>query len=229
MNSEIDGNRLVIFIVMAILWWWAWDQLMSRSSDPTKSSRHTSPHRVDDQQAAHCCVDNGRCEMVPSGIDRYEGDVARNIKLIQMACPSFDEKQFLETVGIVFEAVAVAFANGNRKLLHDLVSREVFETLSEIITKREQRGECTEFNLVSLEKARIIDVSFFNRRAEITINFVAELITVTRTEAGSVVAGDPVKVMKVDDLWTFTRELTSWAPVWEVTATQPAEAVYEDV
>jgi predicted lipid-binding transport protein (Tim44 family) len=116
----------------------------------------------------------------------------------------------------------MAFANGDRELLHDLVSVDIYNTFSEIILKREERCERVELSFVCLESAEITNVSLFNKCARITIGFVAQLITATRAENGAVVAGDPEKILNVNDMWTFARELTSKRPAWKLIETDSA-------
>jgi predicted lipid-binding transport protein (Tim44 family) len=114
----------------------------------------------------------------------------------------------------------MAFAKGDRELLQDLVSGEVYEAFSEMISKREQRCERVELSFVCLENAEITNVGLFNKQVQITIDFLAKLVTVTRAETGQVIAGDPTKISNVSNLWTFARELIPSRKAWKLVETE---------
>ena len=67
------------------------------------------------------------------------------------------------------------------------------------------------------------DAQLKARTAQITVRFVSKLISVTRDKAGAVVDGDPVTVVDVVDLWTFSRETVSRDPNWLLVATETVE------
>ena len=50
--------------------------------------------------------------------------------------------------------------------------------------------------------------------AYITVHFSAEETTVTRSEDGEIIAGNPDKVVEMQDIWTFGRDIKSKDPSW---------------
>jgi predicted lipid-binding transport protein (Tim44 family) len=54
------------------------------------------------------------------------------------------------------------------------------------------------------------------------VRFESQLITVTRDADGKVVDGAADKVVTVNDVWTFARELGTRDPVWRLIATETA-------
>ena len=87
--------------------------------------------------------------------------------------------------------IVTAFAQGDRKSLKDLLSREVYEGFERAIVDRDKRGEKVETTFVSIDKADIVGVEVRNRVAQVTIRFLSKLITVTRDAQGNVVDGSP--------------------------------------
>ena len=75
---------------------------------------------------------------------------------IAAAEPAFDAPDFLEGAKAAYEMVVTAFAQGDRKTLKDLLSREVYEGFERAISEREGRGEKVETTFVSIDKAEMV-------------------------------------------------------------------------
>ncbi|MFJ5488863.1 Tim44/TimA family putative adaptor protein [Hansschlegelia beijingensis] len=100
-----------------------------------------------------------------------------------------------------------------------LLARDVFESFSNAIAERENRGETMESNFVSIDKSEITGAEVVGRTAQITLRFVSKLITVTRDRGGAVIDGSPTEIVDLVDVWTFARELNSRDPNWRLVAT----------
>lgn len=153
-------------------------------------------------------------------------DVERGLLDIFKADSGFDPEQFLRGAKQAYELIVTAFAEGNRKLLRDLLSREVFESFQAVIDEREKRGEQIDQSFVGISKADIIDAEEKDGIASITVKFVSQLISATRDRAGAVISGDPQTVSEVTDRWTFSRDVSTarerMNPNWKLVATQHA-------
>src|SRR4029453_4749134 len=99
--------------------------------------------------------------------------------------------------------IVLAYAEGDRRTLKNLLSREVYEGFEVAIREREARGETVETRFVSIDKAEIIGAGLRSRTAEVTVRFVSQLISVTRNRTGDVIEGAPDRVTEVTDVWTF--------------------------
>jgi predicted lipid-binding transport protein (Tim44 family) len=135
---------------------------------------------------------------------------------------SFDPDQFLKGARAAYEIIVTAFAEGNRKTLKDLLSRDVYEGFSGAIGERESRHEQIDQSFVGIKSADIVEAELKNGIAQLTVRFVSELISATRDRAGEVIAGDPKRIKEVTDIWTFAREVASRNPNWRLIATQAA-------
>lgn len=133
---------------------------------------------------------------------------------------AFDPEGFVAGAKQAYEMIVTAFAEGNRKMLKDLLSREVLEGFSTAINDRESRGEQIDQSFVGINKADIVEAELKQGFAQITVKFVSQLISATRDRAGQVIAGDPQKIKEVTDIWTFAREAASRNPNWRLIATQ---------
>jgi predicted lipid-binding transport protein (Tim44 family) len=136
---------------------------------------------------------------------------------------SFDPQQFIDGARTAYEMIVTAFAQGDRKALKPLLGREVFDGFAGAISEREQRGETVEFNFVGFDKVEMVDASLKGNTEQISVKFVAKLISATRNQAGEVVDGDAVHIADVTDIWTFARDVSSKDPNWALVATETVE------
>jgi predicted lipid-binding transport protein (Tim44 family) len=149
--------------------------------------------------------------------------VAGGLDAIARDDKSFDAKQFVGGARAAYEMIVSAFAEGDRRTLKNLLSREVYEGFEQAIRDRESRGDKAETRFVSIDKSDIIGAELRNRTAQVTVRFVSQLISVTRDRNGNVIEGSPEKVTDVTDVWTFARDVTSRDPNWKLVATEAGQ------
>lgn len=157
-----------------------------------------------------------------SGVAEIGSAVANGLDAIAAQERGFDAQHFLAGARSAYEMIVLAFANGDRRALRDLLAKDVFDGFSAAISERESRGETMETRFVAIDKADIIDAQVKGRTGQITVRFVSQLISVTRNAAGEVTDGDPESVADVTDVWTFSRDLGARDPNWKLVATEAA-------
>ena len=148
---------------------------------------------------------------------------AGGLDAIAAAVPDFDAKHFLTGARAAYEMIVTAYAEGDRRTLKNLLSREVYDGFEAAITERESRGETVESRFVSIDNASITAAELRGRNAQVTVRFQSKLISVTRDKNGNVIDGNAEKVTDVTDVWTFARDVSSRDPNWKLIATE-AEA-----
>jgi predicted lipid-binding transport protein (Tim44 family) len=164
-------------------------------------------------------------EDIESRLGRYatkDSPLGQSLTALMRADPGFDPAAFLEGGKLAYEAIVMAFAEGDQKTLEQLLGNDVLDGFQRAIRERETRGEKVLSSLVGIDKADIIEAEVKNRTAYVTVKFVSELISVTRDADGEVIEGDPKKVREVTDIWTFAREVASKNPNWKLVATEAA-------
>ena len=134
--------------------------------------------------------------------------------------PSFDPKEFVNGARMAYEMIVVAFADGDRKTLKNLLSREVYEGFDAAISEREARGEVVRSTFVGIEKADLVGAEVKDSEANVTLRIVSQLISATYDKSGALVEGDAETVAEVNDLWTFARDTRSRDPNWKLIATE---------
>jgi predicted lipid-binding transport protein (Tim44 family) len=134
---------------------------------------------------------------------------------------TFDAEHFASGAKQAYEMIVTAFAEGNRELLSNLLSREVFEGFAGAMDDRDGRGDKVDQSFVGISKCDIVGADLESGGdASITLKFLSQLITATMNSAGEVISGDPQKIQEVTDIWTFSRNVNSSDPNWRLVATQ---------
>ena len=161
--------------------------------------------------------------------DRWKGlaepgtPLAQGLDAIAAQDSSFDPRHFLSGARSAYEMIVLAFANGDRRALKDLLSSEVYESFETVIKDREKHEQKTETRFVSIDKAELVGAEARDRAAQLTVRFVSQMISVTRDKAGTIVDGNPDKVADITDVWTFARDITSRDPNWKLVGTGSAQ------
>jgi predicted lipid-binding transport protein (Tim44 family) len=160
--------------------------------------------------------------------DRWKGvaepgtPLAHGLDAIAALDSSFDPRHFLSGARSAYEMIVLAFANGDRRALRDLLSSEVYESFEAVIKDREKHEQKTETRFVSVDKAELVNAEARDRSAQLTVRFVSQMVSVTRDKAGTIVDGNPDKVTDITDVWTFARDATSRDPNWKLVGTGSA-------
>ena len=157
------------------------------------------------------------------GIAETGSALAAGLDSIAREDKTFDVKHFIAGARAAYEMIVLAFAEGDRRSLKNLLSREVYEGFEGAIRERENKGETVETRFVAIDKSDIAGVELRARIVQITVRFVSQLISVTRDKSGNVIEGNPDKVTDVTDVWTFARDLSSRDPNWKLVATEAGQ------
>lgn len=157
------------------------------------------------------------------GVAEAGSPLAAGLDAVVQGDPTFEPAHFVTGARQAYEMTVTAYANGDRRQLKNLLSREVYDGFDAAIGEREQRGEAAETRFVSIDRADIIAAEMRGKSAQITVRFVSQLISATRDRSGNVIEGNPDKVTEVTDVWTFARDISSRDPNWKLAATEAGQ------
>lgn len=158
-----------------------------------------------------------------TGIAEPGSAIAVGLDAVIAGDPSFDPKHFLTGSRAAYEMIVTAYAEGDRRTLKNLLSREVYDGFDSAISEREKRGDKAESRFVSIDDAEITAVEMRGRSAHVTVRFQSKLISATRDKDGNVIDGSADKVTDVTDVWTFARDVSSRDPNWKLVATEAGQ------
>ena len=187
--------------------------------------RDQAPEGLDDPKVV-TLPRRGRENLEPdtfAAVDVYAEpgtELNKGLREVVTADPSFAPKEFVGGASMAYEMIVSAYAEGDRKTLKGLLSREVFDGFVAAIEEREARGETVRSNFVGIEKASIIQAEMKGTEANITVRIISQLISATLDKDGEVIDGDLVEVSDVNDVWTFARDTRSRDPNWKLVATE---------
>ncbi|MEJ8574967.1 Tim44/TimA family putative adaptor protein [Microbaculum marinum] len=188
------------------------------SGGPATDKVISLPQRDGAGARAEAAANDDFGDIAPEG-----SELATGLSALRAADPSFNPARFLEGAKAAYEMIVTAFAEGDRKTLKNLLSREVYDGFVGAIADRESRGETVMSKFVSIDTAEITEAGLRGRSAHVTVRFVSQLVSATSNKDGNIVQGDPNAVSEVTDIWTFARDTGSRDPNWKLVATESAE------
>lgn len=157
------------------------------------------------------------------GVAEEGSELAKVLQRIVEKDPDFDVRHFLQGAGTAYEMIVTAFAEGDKKALKPLLTREVYKGFAAAIDERRKKGEELSLSFVSLDETKLLRGSLRGNRANLTVKFVSQVITALKDKEGRIIEGAPDEVTVVKDVWTFTRNVTSRDPNWKLAATEAQE------
>ena len=147
----------------------------------------------------------------------------RALRSIVERDPTFEPQSFLSGAKLAYEMIVNAFADGDKKTLKSLLSRDVYHGFADAIDGRAAQGEKIKSSFVGIEKADIKTADLQKDETQITVRFISQIISATLDEEENVIDGDLQDVVEVVDMWTFSRSIKSRDPNWKLAATEAGD------
>ena len=136
---------------------------------------------------------------------------------------TFDEKakkDFLSGAKIAYETIITSFSSGNLKSVKQLLDKKVYDQFDEAIKTRDASGQVSETTFIGIDTAEIKNHENKKGFIEVTVSFVSEIISCVKDKDNNILSGDPKKIKKVFDTWTFSKDVTSNNPNWLLISTE---------
>ncbi len=136
----------------------------------------------------------------------------------------FDEnakKDFLKGAQIAYETIITDFGDSDNKLTTSkpLLSNKIFDQFNIALKERSKRGHFAEITFIGVNSANIKEHKYLGKILQVTVEFVAEVITCIRDKDKKIVSGDPEKIKKIYDTWVFSRDTSTNNPNWQLVDT----------
>ena len=136
----------------------------------------------------------------------------------------FDEeaqKEFLKGARIAYETIITDFSDNDNKITKSkpLLNNDIYNQFNEALKERNSRGHFAEITFIGINSAEIKEHKKVDKILNVTVNFIAEVITCIKDKNQKIISGDPKKIKKIYDTWVFSRDTTSPNPNWQLVDT----------
>ena len=153
-------------------------------------------------------------------------EVLKNINIEQprKANDIFDtaaQEEFLKGAKIAYETIITDFSDNDNKITtsKSLLNGKIYSQFNEALKERNSRGHFAEITFIGIKSAEIKEHKKIGNILNVTVDFIAEVITCIRDKEKKIVTGDPEKIKKIYDTWVFSRDTTSVNPNWQLVDT----------
>ena len=131
------------------------------------------------------------------------------------------QKEFLKGAQIAYESIITDFSDNDNKITTSkpLLNNQMFNQFNEALKERSERGHYAEITFIGINSAIIKEHKKIDKILNVTVDFIAEVITCIRDKDKKIISGDPDKIKKIYDTWVFSRDTTSVNPNWQLVNT----------
>ena len=133
----------------------------------------------------------------------------------------FDEKaqkEFLNGAKIAYETIITDFSDNDNKITTSkpLLNNEIQNQFNQALKERSSRGHFAEITFIGVNSATIKEHKKKGNILNVTVDFIAEVITCIKDKDKKIISGDPEKIKKIYDTWVFSRDTSSTNPNWQL-------------
>ena len=128
------------------------------------------------------------------------------------------QKEFLKGAKIAYETIITDFSDNDNKITTSkpLLNNEIFNQFNQALKDRSSRGHFAEITFIGVNSATIKEHKKIGKIINVTVDFIAEVITCIKDKDKKIVSGDPEKIKKIYDTWVFSRDTSSPNPNWQL-------------
>jgi len=128
------------------------------------------------------------------------------------------QKEFLKGAKIAYETIITDFSDNDNKLTtsKSLLSKKILDQFNNALLERDKKQHSAEITFIGVETAIIKEHKKIDKILEVTVDFVAEIITCIRDKDKKIISGDPEKVKRIYDTWVFSKNIDSKNPNWQL-------------
>ena len=153
-------------------------------------------------------------------------EVLKNINVDQptKTNDNFDtaaQNEFLKGAKIAYETIITDFSDNDNKITTSkpLLNSQIYTQFDNALKERNSRGHFAEITFIGINSAEIKEHKKIGNILNVTVDFIAEVITCIRDKDKKIVSGNPEKIKKIYDTWVFSRDTTSVNPNWQLVNT----------
>ena len=158
----------------------------------------------------------------PTQFDKILKEVkAKQAPIVKNTFDENDQKEFLKGAKIAYETIITDFSDNDNELTTSkpLLNNKIYNQFNEALKERKVRGHFAEITFIGINSAIIKEHKNIGRILNVTVDFIAEVITCIKDKDKKIISGSPEKIKKIYDTWVFSRDTTSANPNWQLVNT----------
>ncbi len=126
------------------------------------------------------------------------------------------QEEFLKGAKIAYETIITDFSDNDNKITTSkpLINNDIYNKFNEALKERSSKGHRADITFIGVNSAVIKEHKKIGKILNVTVNFIAEVITCIKDKDNKIVSGDPEKIKKIYDTWVFSKDVTSANPNW---------------
>ena len=128
------------------------------------------------------------------------------------------QSEFLKGAKIAYETIITDFSDNDNKITKSkpLLNKEIHNQFSQALKERSSRGHFAELTFIGINSANIKEHKKIGNILNVTVDFIAEVITCIKDKDKKIISGNPDKIKKIYDTWVFSRDIKSKNPNWQL-------------
>ena len=128
------------------------------------------------------------------------------------------QNEFLKGAKIAYETIITDFSDNDNKITSSksLLNEKILTQFNRALKERSDRGHYAEITFIGINSAKIKEHKKIGNILNVTVDFIAEIITCIKDNDKKIISGNPEKIKKIYDTWVFSRDTTSVNPNWKL-------------
>ena len=126
------------------------------------------------------------------------------------------QEEFLKGAKIAYETIITDFSDNDNQITTSkpLINNDIYNKFNEALKERSSKGHRADITFIGVNSAVIKEHKKIGKILNVTVNFIAEVITCIKDKDNKIISGDPEKIKKIYDTWVFSKDVTSANPNW---------------
>ena len=126
------------------------------------------------------------------------------------------QEEFLKGAKIAYETIITDFSDNDNQITTSkpLINNDIYNKFNVALKERSSKGHRADITFIGVNSAVIKEHKKIGKILNVTVNFIAEVITCIKDKDNKIVSGDPEKIKKIYDTWVFSKDVTSANPNW---------------
>ena len=136
----------------------------------------------------------------PSQFEKVLNNIQNEKKIIKKE--NFDDaaqQEFLKGAKIAYETIITDFSDNDNKIIESktLLSKKIHNQFEKALNERNKRGHFAEITFIGVNSAAIKEHKKIDKILNVTVEFVAEVITCIKDKDKKIISGHPEKIKKI--------------------------------